>query len=70
MQNVGLVMPGVLTINDAVHAVTMPNISLGGIAYGGLDAMIQIGGEWKGICTIRVQVGGAWKDGDSGENSL
>lgn len=62
MQNVGLVMPGVLTINDAVHQVTMPDISLGGIAYGGIDAMIQIGGEWKDISTIRVQVGGAWKD--------
>jgi hypothetical protein len=62
MQNAGLVMPGALTINEAVHAVTMPNIALGGIAYGGLDAMINIGGAWKDVNATQVQVGGAWKD--------
>ena len=62
VQNIALVMPGLLTINNAVHQVAMPDISLGGIEYEDLDAVINIGEDWKDIIAIRVQIGGAWRD--------
>jgi hypothetical protein len=62
VQKIALVMPGLLTINNAVHQVTLPDISLGGIEYEDLDAVINIGEDWKDIIAIRVQIGGAWRD--------